>query len=265
MTRARMRLVWLLGDTLQFGGREVGYVGKCSDGTFTAEVGCEYQRLHILSRHKSLAAAKRAVRAFVTVHDGEHEDRAAIAYAPWSASDVHDFVSQWSHRTRGWMVALTDEFLLPDWRSAYVDAGRLPFAAIPIIQHAPRLQGDGPGACAIYATVARPRTQEAARCGSLPGWYLSRREHGRIVLGAKPLDLMRAIVRAYSRPGDLIVDQFGGGFTTALAAAIEGRRCISSEMDPETFAKGKARIDRGYTPATLFERGPEPEQTELLP
>ena len=33
-----------------------------------------------------------------------------------------------------------------------------------------------------------------------------------------------------------------------LACAIEGRRCISSEIDPETFRRGKARLEAGHTP-----------------
>lgn len=67
------------------------------------------------------------------------------------------------------------------------------------------------------------------------------------VVGGKPVDIMRAIVRDYSRPGDLVVDPFCGGGTTALACAIEGRRCITSEMDPVTFEKARARLAQGYT------------------
>jgi site-specific DNA-methyltransferase (adenine-specific) len=59
---------------------------------------------------------------------------------------------------------------------------------------------------------------------------------------------MRAIIRDYTRPGDLIVDPCAGGATTLLAAAIEGRRCIGSEMDPETYAKAVRRLEAGWTP-----------------
>lgn len=69
------------------------------------------------------------------------------------------------------------------------------------------------------------------------------------VVGGKPLGLMQAIVRDYSRPGDLVVDPFAGSGTTALACAIEGRRCITSEKDPKHYAIAKKRLDRGYTPA----------------
>jgi site-specific DNA-methyltransferase (adenine-specific) len=72
-------------------------------------------------------------------------------------------------------------------------------------------------------------------------------ERAAAIPGAKPLALMRALVRDYSRPGDLIVDPFAGGATTLLAAAMEGRRAIGAECDPETFAKAVKRLQRGYT------------------
>jgi DNA modification methylase len=83
--------------------------------------------------------------------------------------------------------------------------------------------------------------------GSLPPWYESAPERSVGVMGGKPLGLMRAIVRDYTRPGDLVVDPFCGGGTTALACAIEGRRCITSEMDPKTFELARKRLEKGYT------------------
>lgn len=55
---------------------------------------------------------------------------------------------------------------------------------------------------------------------------------------------MRAIVRDYTKPGDLVVDPFCGGGTTALACAYESRRCITSEMDPDTYALAVKRLER---------------------
>ena len=84
-----------------------------------------------------------------------------------------------------------------------------------------------------------------------------------LVVGGKPLDLMRAIVRDYSRPGDLICDPCAGGATTLLAAAMEGRRAVGAEIDHETYAKASARIARGYTPPLFVDAAPEPTQSEL--
>ena len=62
---------------------------------------------------------------------------------------------------------------------------------------------------------------------------------------------MRAIVRDYSRPGDLVVDPFCGSGTTALACAMEGRRCITSEEKPEHYEIARKRLTRGYQPSMV--------------
>jgi DNA modification methylase len=62
---------------------------------------------------------------------------------------------------------------------------------------------------------------------------------------------MRALVRDYSRSGQLVCDPCAGGGTTLLAAAIEGRSAVGAEMMPEHYAIAQKRIGRGYTP-TLF-------------
>jgi DNA modification methylase len=56
---------------------------------------------------------------------------------------------------------------------------------------------------------------------------------------------MRSIVRDYSRPGDLICDPCAGGATTLIAAQLEGRDSIGSEMDPQTHARAMRRIQYG--------------------
>lgn len=174
--------------------------------------------------------------------------RQSLSYASWTPLDVAHFVSTWAPRCRGWMACMTDDTLMPTYRAAFDAAGLYSFAAVPIIQKRPRLLGDGPSSWAVYLMVARPRTRQMATWGCLPGAYDAPTEKLGIVAGAKPLGLMRAIVRDYSRPGDLVCDPCAGGGTTLLAAAIEGRRAVGAEMDPATFAKAKARLDVGYTP-----------------
>ncbi len=65
---------------------------------------------------------------------------------------------------------------------------------------------------------------------------------------------MRAVVRDYSEPGDLIVDPFAGGGSTLRAAVIEGRRAIGAEIDPDTYAKAVERLEQPYTPVVQFDR-----------
>jgi len=175
-------------------------------------------------------------------------DRQSIAYTHWTPDDVRDFVASWAPRCQGWFVAMTSDDLAPVWREAFLAADRYPFAPIPIIQKRPRLVGDGPASWTVWMMVSRPRTVAFSRWGCLPGAYFSHTEKNGVVAGAKPLSLMRSIVRDYSRPGDLVCDPCAGGATTLLAARTEGRRAIGAELDPITFAAAQIRLDRGYTP-----------------
>ena len=68
----------------------------------------------------------------------------------------------------------------------------------------------------------------------------------------KPLALLRRIITACTRPGDLVVDPFAGSGTTGVAALGLGRRFIGVERDP-TFTDLAVRRLRAValeTPAT---------------
>lgn len=171
----------------------------------------------------------------------------ALDYAPWGRRSVYEFVHHWHGRTRGWIVAMTSHDLIPHWEAAYAEVGRLCFAPLPILNRPlVRLTGDGPGSGAVWMVVARPRTREMARWGSLPPWYIrGKGDTDSPRIGGKPLGLMRDIVRDYSRPGDLVCDPFAGGGTTLAAALLEGRRAIGAEMDPDAHAVAISRLSPG--------------------
>ena len=171
-------------------------------------------------------------------------------YAHLTDDDVRELVAAWSDRCRGWMVFATDDVIGPVFRAAADAAGRYAFPLLPVLQQQPRVCGDGPSQHGHYLAVSRPRRREFLSWGSLPGWYEAPREKGEIK-GAKPLGLMQAIVRDYSRPGDLVCDPFVGSGTTAVAALSEGRRFVGSEQKPEHYEIARRRLDRGYTP-TMF-------------
>jgi site-specific DNA-methyltransferase (adenine-specific) len=173
--------------------------------------------------------------------------RREIVYPFWRTQDVGLFAEHWADRCLGWVCAFSDSCLTEIWRSALEGRGRTGFHPLPCVIKgmSVRLCGDGPSSWAIYLNVARPKA--LSKWGTLPGAYTGgqgEREH----IGGKPLWLMRAIIRDYTRPGDLVVDPCAGGATTLIAAAIEGRRAIGAEISPETFSKAAARIRKGWTP-----------------
>jgi len=53
----------------------------------------------------------------------------------------------------------------------------------------------------------------------------------------KPADLMKHIVSSSSRPGDLVLDAFGGSQSTGKACVELGRRYIGIELEEETFER----------------------------
>lgn len=58
----------------------------------------------------------------------------------------------------------------------------------------------------------------------------------------KPLRLIDLIVRAYTDPGDVVWDPFGGLCTTAAACLDLNRKCFSAEVVPEFFLAARERL-----------------------
>lgn len=173
--------------------------------------------------------------------------RRQLSYSHWTADDVFAFVASWAPFNRGWFVCLSDSELCKTYRDAYEAHGLTGFAPVGILipGMTVRMCGDGPSSWMIYANVARPKA--LSKWGTLPGGYTGPPGE-RVHVGGKPLWLMRALVRDYTRRGDLVCDPCAGAATTLIAAATEGRRAVGAEVDPETYAVAMTRIQRGYTP-----------------
>jgi len=58
----------------------------------------------------------------------------------------------------------------------------------------------------------------------------------------KPLQLMEAIVRCCTDPGEAVWEPFGGVFTASAAAALLGRRAFGAETCARYYEAGAARI-----------------------
>lgn len=181
-------------------------------------------------------------------HEGQPENRDEIGYSFWTPDDANDAARFVVSRCDGWVASITDDILGPVYRAAFAAAGLVDFPPIPILQHKPRQQGDGPGNGCVWLVVARPVGKKWLKWGSLPGWYESAPDRDGIVLGSKPLPVMRRLVTDYSKPGDLVMDITAGGGTTLRAARIEGRPSVGAEIDRITHATALAEIAKPYTP-----------------
>ena len=58
-----------------------------------------------------------------------------------------------------------------------------------------------------------------------------------------PLALAERIIRASSKPGDLVLDPFAGSGTTSIAATCLGRNSISIDRDPAYLAIAARRLE----------------------
>ena len=59
----------------------------------------------------------------------------------------------------------------------------------------------------------------------------------------KPVALVEYMIRTYTNPGDVVLDNTCGSGTTAIAALKSGRRFVCIERDPEIFEVAKRRIE----------------------
>jgi DNA modification methylase len=83
-----------------------------------------------------------------------------------------------------------------------------------------------------HAESSQRKLQALARAKCLPA-------HG----ASMPLALAIFLVQYLSRPGDLVIDCFGGKLTTAKACEMLGRRWITSELMAEYVKVGGLRFD----------------------
>lgn len=61
----------------------------------------------------------------------------------------------------------------------------------------------------------------------------------------KPVALLEWIIRSYSKPGDLVLDNTAGSATTLVAARTAGRRAIGIEKHPPFVELATARLASG--------------------
>lgn len=173
-----------------------------------------------------------------------------IGYGFITRPEVATIVA-WAHDLQvRWLVSFGDHISAEWFRREAIKIGWRSFP--PVLwcktNAAPRFACDGPSPQHETIAVSRPRRRmDPSEMFYRAGWYAGKQDRTGIVTGGKPLWLVRALVRHYSRPGDTIVDPTAGGGTTLLAAVMEGRRAIGAECDPDTYEKAVRRLREGYT------------------
>jgi hypothetical protein len=177
-------------------------------------------------------------------HDGTLPGgRSPIPYAFWTPEDVHVFVQTWRPLLRGWLCSITDHVLWEAWQRAAEKAGLYAgFPPVPcvITGSRVRLRGDGPSSWSYFMLVARP--PELVTWGTLQGAHVGPREPLEMT-GAKPVWLMKEIVEAYSRPGDVVCDPVCGTGTTLVSSLLSGRSALGGDGALPPLASAEERLE----------------------
>lgn len=89
-------------------------------------------------------------------------------------------------------------------------------------------------------TVAVDKHGTRVDCGN--AWSSPRTDHSE-----KPVGWYREMLRRWTKPGDLVLSVYSGLFPEGRACALEGRRCIGAEIDPERHAAAVGRLAQWRT------------------
>lgn len=93
-----------------------------------------------------------------------------------------------------------------------------------------------------------------------PGGYLNEDRKKYYHPTQKPVDLIRYLIRTYTNPGDLVLDNCMGSGTTAIAAMREKRDFIGFELDQNFYEVCQQRIDDEVN----FIEKDKPEENDTL-
>ncbi len=84
--------------------------------------------------------------------------------------------------------------------------------------------------------------------GRFPGTVISvakpKNRYGHIT--AKPVDLLRHLIRIFSAPESLVLDPFAGSGSTGVAALLEGRGFLGFESEADMAGRANERIGEFY-------------------
>jgi site-specific DNA-methyltransferase (adenine-specific) len=92
-------------------------------------------------------------------------------------------------------------------------------------------------------------TEEKVAKGKLPTdvwWHTIVSPTGKEKTGyptQKPIGILRRIIQASSKEGDVVLDFFAGSGTTGVVANMLGRKFILMDQNPEALKVIKARLD----------------------
>lgn len=168
--------------------------------------------------------------------------------------------TQYARIAQRWVLAFSDSESGHLWREDLEAAGLdyVRTGAWVKLGSTPQFSGDRPATGFEAITICHPKGRKRWNGGGKHGLWsvpivLDRAGTGstRIHTTQKPLELMEALVRDFTDPGDTILDSFAGGMTTLVAAKRLCRHAIGIEQDERYCEVGAQRLrDCEFGPAS---------------
>jgi DNA modification methylase len=150
--------------------------------------------------------------------------------------------------TRRWIVVFHDAESGDLWRKAFGDAYVRSGVWVKT-NPMPQISGDRPAQGFEGITIAHGPERKRWNGGGRPAVWTHGALQGNWSERAgndhpcpKPLDLMEALVRDFTEPGELVLDPFAGSGTTGVACKRLGRRFLGFERDAKYHAIAERRI-----------------------
>lgn len=201
--------------------------------------------------------------SFRSVARGGGVKKNAMGFAHFPAGARRKHGAQIARVTRLWILVFSDMEGQRDWHNALEKDGHAEHVRFGLWDRkgtgAPQTTGDRPAAGAEAIEIAHGIRQKGEgrmvwngggkdgvwRCNVVPG---RRRRH----VTEKPLQLMEALIRDFTQPGDLVCDPYAGSGTTGVAAMRAGRRFLGWEVDPRVHEIARRRLAATNQQSELF-------------
>lgn len=190
---------------------------------------------------------------------GGNSARPIVDFDSVSADQVLDYLALWGPKTRAWVISFLD------WRHMLPVADALEGQSHPsglrFVRHgiwdkpngSPSFSGDRPAqGWEAIAIMHRLGGRMAWNGGGKRGVWCANKVNGAHPT-EKPQKLLEALIRDFTKPGDVIVDPFAGSFAVAQACKRLGRKCIAIELDPKYAEVGAKRCAWTVPLATVEE------------
>ncbi len=180
---------------------------------------------------------------------GRRSVSAPVPFPPLDLDALRAVAGILARVARRWIVLFAAERQLETWATALETAGArcIRFGLALRTNPRPQFSGDRPAPPADHLVIAhagqgRMRWNGGGKAAKWASPQARFDPGGKIHPTQKPLPLMRSLVSDFTEPGELILDPYAGGGTTAVACKLLDRRFLGWEVNPDYYASAAARV-----------------------